>query len=284
MKLVRIVRGVRNRWRTLLRYAGAAPRMTALPKWLFLGAVRARLLGGHACHGFSTGGQCCDLHIPIGRDRGEQVLVDTTSFAELNVFEEVLVDRIYPLHRIGFVPAMILDCGANIGYFASLCRLYFPKAEIVCWEPDPHNFSRLTRQPMLQCGMVHSYQVAVSNVEGDAFLTGSGAGCTLVDLPGDGGQRIKTVNLTRWIVENGKVPMLIKMDIEGHEVAVIGALNGVWKGPCVLFLETHAEAGRDEHVTTQLTMSGFNLTLLRSHELPEDQRIFKEYLCTLGLA
>jgi hypothetical protein len=92
---------------------------------------------------------------------------------------------------------------------------------------------------------------------------------------------VKTIDLGRWLEENGKTPLLIKMDIEGHEVEVIDALRDVWKRPCVLFLETHAKSGHDERVLAQLQQAGFQYKLLRIHELPGDSRVFKEYLAIL---
>jgi FkbM family methyltransferase len=272
-----------NRCFVVGRYAAAAPGMLALPPWLFLGALRSRLVGGDGRWRASRDARFRNYRVPVGRNRGEEVIVDITSFAELDVLQELLVDRIYPLDRIGFLPAMILDCGANIGYFASLCRLRFPKAEIICWEPDAHNFSRLITQPMLQCAAVECHRAAVSDRDGETCLTGSGTGCKLDnDVRSGGGQRIKTINVRRWISEYAKAPLLIKIDVEGHEAEIVDALAGAWIAPCVLFLETHAEMGRDERLVNQLRREGFELRLLRSHELPADKRVFNEYMGTLG--
>lgn len=285
MKISKFLEAIRNRWGILRRYSAAAPCISALPRWLYLGAVRSRLFGGEGRRGLTAHGQSNDFFAPIGPGREEGVIVDLASFAELDVLQEVLVDRIYPLDRIGFVPAMILDCGANIGYFASLSRLCFPKAEIICWEPDAHNFSRLVTQPMLQCASVECHRAAVSDQDGETNLTGSGAGCKLGnDTKGGGGKGIKTINLRRWISKHAKVPCLVKIDIEGHEAAIVDALAGAWMTPCVLFLETHAEMGRDERLVNQLRREGFELRLLRSHELRADQRVFKEYIGTLGVS
>ena len=283
MRRLRVVRGIANRWFILRRYAAAAPSALALPQWLFLGALRSRLLGGSGRFATRSNGKARDLRIRIGQKSGEYVIVDTSSFSELDVLQEVLVDRIYPLDRINFSPTMILDCGANIGFFSSLCRLYFPKAEIICWEPDSRNFARLVKQPMLQSEFVRCIKSAVSNADGEATLIGSGTGCTVSRSVAGADLRVGTIDLRRWIELNCKPPFLIKMDIEGHEVEVVDALVGAWKGPCALFLETHAENGRDERILSQLRSAGFDLTQLRSHNLPGDHRVFKEYLGELGM-
>jgi FkbM family methyltransferase len=282
MTLANVLRAMRHRWVALCSYAVSAPSIEALPRWLLLGALRARLFGGEGRRSSGADGQPVDSCIPIGRNDGEYIIVDTASFAELDVLQEVLVDRIYPLERIGFVPAMVLDCGANVGYFASLCRLRFPKAEIVCWEPDPHNFSRLVLQPMLRGAAVKCHQAAVSDADGVVALTGSGTGCRVTEPGTEGSQSVKAIDLAAWIKQNGVFPLLIKMDIEGHEDRVIGALRDTWSKPCVLFLETHADGGNDSQLLQTLSAVGFRMKLLRSHGLSGDRRIFNEYVGSLG--
>jgi FkbM family methyltransferase len=209
------------------------------------------------------------------------VIVDISSFAELDVLREVLVDEIYPLDRIGFIPRMILDCGANVGYFASLARVKFPEAQIVCWEPDASNFSRLISQPPLRGDEVKCFQAAVSDSDGEALLTGAGIGCMLVGSPTEQARPVKTINFSHWIEQYGRVPLLIKMDVEGHEQQTLQALRGKWMSPCAMFLETHAQSGWDQEILQDLAADGFNVEILRTHRLATDTRIFKEYLCTL---
>ena len=97
MKSSSAIRAIRNRWLVLRRYAASAPRFTALPQWLFLGALRARLLGGESRRPPAADGSPRDCRIPVGRKPGERIVVDVASFSELDVFQEVLVERIYPL-------------------------------------------------------------------------------------------------------------------------------------------------------------------------------------------
>jgi hypothetical protein len=72
------------------------------------------------------------------------------------------------------------------------------------------------------------------------------------------------------------------MDIEGHENAVLPTLRGSWQAPCAVFLETHAPRGADDDLIGQLHADGFRVELLRSHSLPRDERVFKEYLALLS--
>ena len=245
-----------------------------MPRWIYLGALRSRLFGGNGLR--KIRGR--DLVVPIGAAPGDDVIVDTGSRVELDVFQEILVDGIYPLDRLQFVPAMILDCGANVGYFASACRVRFPKAKIVCFEPDPDNFARLVGQPVLKTDVVHCEQSAVSATDGTALLSGEGVGCTLEPPSAVEGRRIRTLNFATWITRHAQWPLLVKMDIEGHEAVVIETLRNAWGYPCALFLETHATGGQDEKILIDLQQAGFNMQLSRTRALTGDARIFKEYV------
>lgn len=249
---------------------------------MLLGGLRSRLMGGGASRWLPMDGRERNLRIPIGRNRGEDVIVDLASPEELDTFEEVLIRRIYPLGMVTRAPAMIVDCGANVGFFASLCRVHFPNARVVCWEPDLHNFRRLTAQPLLQAGIVQCHQRAVSNFDGELFLTGQGVGCQVgLGERGDG-RIVETCNLGAWMTKNLECPAIVKIDIEGHESVVIEGLDHVWKGPCTLFLETHANAGRDDETIERLAGIGFRMKLLRVHEVAGDPRVFKEYFGQIG--
>lgn len=283
MTAFKLINAVKHRWIIMRKFLAVAPGIAALPSWFYLGALRSRLLGGCGHRASRNDRKPLDLVVPLGVAKGEEMIIDVLSLAELDVLQEVVVDRIYPFHAIGILPVMILDCGANIGCFASLCRLHFPDAEVHCWEPDAHNFSRLIRQPLLKNGKAQCHEAAVSHVEGEALLSGSGTGGML-----DGGKEstpgcrmVRTINLREWLKRHGKSPLIIKMDIEGHEVEVIRSMSGAWRRPCVLFLETHAEMGHDDDLIKSLQVEGFQMSLLREHQLPRDPRVFKEYLATL---
>jgi hypothetical protein len=83
----------------------------------------------------------------------------------------------------------------------------------------------------------------------------------------------------RWLDGNCRSPLLMKMDIEGHERRVLHALQGHWVSPCVLLLETHQEGGNDAEIMDNLASAGFYIEHLRTHSLCNDMRVFKEYMC-----
>ena len=241
----------------------------ALP-WLLAGAVRTRTLPRRA-------GQ--RMEIFLGTQWGESVLLDLGSQQEIDVFGEVLIDRNYPLERLNFLPEVIADCGANIGFFSALARLRFPETPIFAWEPDEKNFKRSSEQPILQSELVVLRMAAVSDRNGFVDLSGSGHGCTVHNS--DDAQ-VPCMDFAAWWREHSIPGALLKMDIEGHEKAILPSLKGVWKAPCAVFLETHAAGGKDQDVLAVLESDGFRIDLLRQHSLPGDPRVFKEYFALLS--
>jgi len=217
----------------------------------------------------------------LGPRRDEAMLIDTSSLQCLDIFEEVVVGGIYPLDEVRLPPALILDCGANIGCFASLCRIHWPKARIVCWEPNQENFTQLIAQPLLKDGGAECHASAVSNTTGLASFSGSGAGGKLgaATESHSGIREVPLADLPAWMRINATGPLLMKMDIEGHEEVLLPCLRGLWPEQTTLFLETHAPMGMDESTMTILYAEGFRIRLLRTHQVPGDPRIFKEYKC-----
>jgi FkbM family methyltransferase len=273
------LRFLRNRWQILRRYGAASPAITESGRWLALGALRCRLFGGPSHLPRANVSRIRNYRLPIGN--GNQfIIVDLSSTSELDALEEVLVNKIYPFERIELKPAMILDCGAHVGYFSSLARIKFPEANIICWEPERHNYSRLTSQPVLKADVVTCLNAAVSDYDGWARLVGEGTGGKIEDKNDNADQLVKTINLPQWFDRNCRPPLLIKMDIEGHERRVLHALRDHWISPCVLFLETHQDNGDDAEILDDLDLSGFRIEHLRTHTLNGDVRIFKEYMCS----
>jgi hypothetical protein len=110
------------RLRTLAVYLSRAPGMTAIWPWLLAGLVQTRI-----CDGKKIG----EIRVPLGRGKDEVIRLDLRSPQQRDVFQEVLVERNYPLEKVPFVPELVVDCGANIGLFSALAAVRFPKAKIV---------------------------------------------------------------------------------------------------------------------------------------------------------
>jgi FkbM family methyltransferase len=91
---------------------------------------------------------------------------------DVNVFNQVLLRREYRCLDNVRDPALIIDCGANVGYSAAYFLSRFPRAYLVAVEPDPGNFEmlRTNLRPFVGrcqvvCSAVWSYPARVALAE-----------------------------------------------------------------------------------------------------------------------
>jgi len=270
--MVKIKTALVGRLSLLRKYLGCSPSWACCLPWLLAGLVKVRVLPGQ---------KVGMLELALAADKTQRITLDASSPAEIDVFDEVMVSRIYPFDRLPFIPSLVADCGANIGYFSSLARVAFPNAEIFAWEPDARNFRRLAEQPILRNAATTLANQAVSDCRGRVSLTGTGHGCEIQGTL-TGNEGVECVDFSAWWREHVMSHALLKMDIEGHETTVLPTLRGSWKAPCAVFLETHAPRGADGELIGQLESDGFRIEKLRAHSLPDDDRVFQEYLAVLS--
>jgi FkbM family methyltransferase len=177
------------------------------------------------------------------------VVADVT---ELWAIWETFVEHEYELAD-GLEPTTILDLGSNVGisvlYFSSL----YPTARIIAVEADPNTFN-LLRQNTAHLDAVTPVHAAVAKHSGEVTLY-SGAGSLASSLlPADDRNQAHVVpaqTLDGLTAELGIERVdLIKMDIEGAEVDVIGSSRVLETAEVVLF-EFHQEHS-DESLWTVL--------------------------------
>ena len=198
----------------------------------------------------------------------------------LMLFGERELEHKAMLERIVQPGMRVFDIGANIGYYAIMeSQLTGPSGQVVAIEPSPENVALLRRN--LQYNATNNVVVregAVSDSIGDRELhlsaqsnlntfhdVGSGA----VHLAG------KTVSVQLKTVpalaaEFGQ-PDILRMDVEGHEVEVIGGLLEAAESgktrPMIIF-ETHLSRYTDDHdfepVLRRLFAAGYQVSLAAS--------------------
>jgi len=280
--LNRIMKAVAHRSVVVARYAAGAPGAASMGEWLALGAIRARLTGGEARLQQRADGTAREFSVRVGKDAKHRVILDLSSMAELDGFEEIFVRRIYDLAKLPFRPSLVADCGANIGLFASLCRMAWPEASLCCWEPEPRNFARLSRQPLLQAERCELNAAAVFDRDGELSFSGSGLGGHVVEDGMPAASRVRAVDFSAWLAGKRSERALVKIDIEGYEERLVPSLAGTWPDTCALFMETHQEEGKDRPILDALRSEGFRWERLGTHDLPGDRRMFNEYYAVRG--
>lgn len=144
--------------------------------------------------------------------------------------------------------ATILDVGANLGQFASDMRRSNPTASIHSFEPIPRVEAEL-RNGFKADPLFSAYQVALSDYEGVAQFQVSCSSASSSLLPLDVGHiraypeitvqeriEVPVTTLDRWAVGRQlPKPMLLKMDVQGNELATLrGGLTVVAEADYVL--------------------------------------------------
>lgn len=119
----------------------------------------------------------------------------------------------------------VIDAGAHIGYYACLAsQIVGKEGTVVAFEPHPEHAQRVRGHSRSNGCTARVEQVAVTDTDGVASLRLSNrSGGHAID---DSGQTVDvgTRSLDSYLDESGLSPDLVKLDVEGAELA---ALNGM---------------------------------------------------------
>jgi len=172
---------------------------------------------------------------------------------------------------------LVLDIGANIGYFTLLAaRLAGNSGKVLAFEPDPTNFGLLSRN-VADNGYknVSPRQEAVADKAGTLrlYLSASNRGDHRLFDPGDSRESIevRTVALDQALKGLDRKVRFIKMDVQGAEALALAGMKGLLGSNRGLKLVTEFEpknlelAGSDpRRFLVSLKKAGFKLW-----EIPE---------------
>ena len=141
-----------------------------------------------------------------------------------------------------------MDVGANIGYVTLLMADKIgPDGIVYAIEPDPSNIELLNINMMMNgySDRVNIFNMGMSNKCGESnFYVGKSSnlgGMAKTKSTRDKSIKVKVDTITNFC-ETNKVPGLIKMDIEGHEVEVLEGMCDLIKKksfPCKIVMELH---------------------------------------------
>ncbi|HYG17180.1 MAG TPA: FkbM family methyltransferase [Bacteroidia bacterium] len=177
----------------------------------------------------------------------------------VQTYKESFLDEVYykglPGNLMGNTP-VIIDIGANVGYFSLFSLMRFPKAKLLAFEPMPMNFRLLEKY----CREHKEYDFtpvnkAVSGEKGhitlqydasDSFTTSA----TIFDTShGSDTLQVETTTLANIIATyNLDRINLLKLDCEGSEYSILyGADDDVWAKIKALSIETHKGSGEKQN-------------------------------------
>lgn len=144
---------------------------------------------------------------------------------------EAISESLAMIARQGYSPTRIIDAGANVGSFTMMARGHFPQAKIDMIEPQPACAGALREVCRLDGVGYHPFALVAPEAAGstvgfivspDGVTTGArlankgnSAGETTVDV------EARTIDdLLSGVVRNDE-NLLLKMDLEGHELAAL---------------------------------------------------------------
>jgi FkbM family methyltransferase len=147
------------------------------------------------------------------------------------------IEERHVLRRLVDPGMTVVDVGANIGYYMLLlARLVGPTGHLVCLEPEPGNFSELSRNRAANAlGNVRLLQAAAGAEDGTiGFMRGLNG--TVADSgPGDLEARVLRLDSLTDVT-----PDLVKIDVEGYEGHVLAGASGLLRDRRpALFVELH---------------------------------------------
>lgn len=201
--------------------------------------------------------------------RGLRILIDPRDAGQLDVFDEVVVQQVYDLSLVPFVPELVVDCGGHIGLFTVLAALNFPTAQRIVFEPVPGNLKYVKSTTTRNSLNAEIRAEAVSDKEGKAtFYARTSSGGSLGDATGGvvGSFAVNVIDLVKFLADYETSRLLLKMDIEGEEENLLPKLLGIVPHDCAIFFETHRGEEGWNAVAGPLTMNGFDVKLLRKRD------------------
>lgn len=171
--------------------------------------------------------------------------------------------------------AVIYDVGANAGFYSMLGSvLTGPTGRVIAFEPSPRNLAFLREHVRLNAlGNVSILDLAVAEQPGTASFKSGSSGAT-GSLAVGGDLEVRTSSLDS-LVESRVIPPpnLIKMDIEGGELAAIrGARKVLRQHRPMLLLATH---GAEVHraCVTELQALDYELSSLNGQSILETDEL-----------
>jgi FkbM family methyltransferase len=262
---VRTAEGHRHRGGGLVEWtAGFVGSLVSSPR------PRAALKAAyHRWLDLRTGGRGLPCHLPAG----ETVRVlPAYRFMSWN-------DAEYHAFRACLQPGdTALDVGANVGAYALLFAQWVtPTGRVLAFEPAPDTFDALRRHAALNGvdGVLDARRVALSDGAGTASFAAdgiSGANRLRGAGEGGGGMAVETASLDELCAAENLSPRLVKVDVEGAELAVLrGARETIRRmgDRMALFVELHPTTwkemgiGRGE-VAEEMRRQGLRCVPLRA--------------------
>ncbi len=181
------------------------------------------------------------------------------------------------LERILAKGDTILDIGANIGYYvlleAKIC------AKVYAVEPSPTNVEFLVENLELNgIKNVEVFELALGDQDGivPMYVSSKANLHSFYATPGSSEQLDVEMRRGDHFLEGKKPPTLIRMDVEGYELAILKGLGDSLRRVDRIFLEIHAQIMEQKEVRELIELlrrAEFTAELIIKYDRPGFSRI-----------
>lgn len=223
------------------------------------------------------------LPLVVTLDNGRRFIAEPKSGNSTGVIYTRLYEPEYTLFLrevfAGRDPSAAIDIGAHVGLFSlQLAHLF---SDIYCFEPAPDTYKLLLQNIAINspCNM-RPFQLAVSDTPGSVSfeLTGQFSGTNRIARNRPTAQQVVTVSATAldvFFLDRGESPDIafLKIDTEGHEVAVLeGARGTLARSTWPVLLVENCGSDRISGIAKTLSLDVFALIDGRLSTAPDKLR------------
>lgn len=159
---------------------------------------------------------------------------------------EAMGSVLQSLARRGFEPDIVIDGGANRGWFAQAAHRCFPQAIIHLIEPQAACQDELLSLTRASGDRMHVHRVAITaagsgevTIAGGELKGGTGAHIVEHDEGGGDSERVSATTLDELLAaEIEKAPrLLLKLDLQGHELPALSGASASLRTTEVIIAE-----------------------------------------------
>jgi len=148
------------------------------------------------------------------------------------------------------------DVGAAVGTYT--CLALAAGAKVVAFEPHPTNYNRCTENIQLNEFEAEVYKKALSDSESIFTMSeDAGVGSGMHRLSSEGNLKVQTVVGDELDVLD---PDIVKIDVEGHEMAVLRGMQDRLQTVRSVYVECHPELGVDPNEVAKFLLK-FNYSI-----------------------
>lgn len=254
---------ITHRWKICRLFSREGVHLMDRFKLGVAGLARGRPFAPDSAYGRLLGFVFGEVTARVKKVGDKRVTLDLTDLVDVMVFEELIIDGIYPLDDVPFLPDLVVDAGACHGLFTLMAQGRFPQAKLVCVEPESANAERVRRHLSDNQITAKVFEAVLSTSKVPVVFTGGGFGGAIGGSVEEGGMKVEVVSLREILDAHAPRRLLLKMDIEGSEREVLPAVSELLPHETVIFIETHHSEFECDAYLGALRSSGFSETVIR---------------------